>query len=398
MPVVLALFSFVWCLILLFFKNFRNAFVLSASTLLSIGFLLAFRLYYFDALYPNPVGIKAAGATSNAITSEVGEGLLYLGLLLGNPYTKYLLWLGIATYLFSALLATFVSIREKQTRPNMLAFNLFIAIYFFFVIFSGGDWMREGRFWVPLIAPFCLVLAFAVQALKKPLLQISVVCLFLYLQAGYARIFFPNLNFGVPVWYEKKLAEQLPGYTVFERHNREHLRDIHIIDSLQSLLPAMLAARQDDKPITIMSKQMGMVSYHLASRYFGHIKIIDLGGLVENSVRDCPEAAIYGYGRQGLGMDIAKYFERLPYSTVSCDLPAPDIIFDVYGWGNRDLPERLKKQGYISVFNQYGQFSIPYGGDMSANQLIAVHPRWLGKLQLSPQKLDFNLYQKSLFE
>lgn len=397
MPIVLAIMTLVWCCLLLLFRDFRKAGKLLLAASLAIALVTGLRLLYFDSPWPNPVGIKAAGAANQSLTSEVGEGLLYIQLLLENIFSRLLFYAGLLTLLAGIVLGMIDVFKTKNT-PTLLLWCLFVGLYSFFVIFSGGDWMREGRFWVPLIAPFCLILVSLLFRIPVKGLGCLLFIGFVGLQAGYSQRFFPAYNFGIPLSHYRPLAEKHPQYSLFERHNREHLRDIFIIDSLNALVPEMLSLHTSDRPITLMSKQMGMVSFYAGKSWFGRVRIIDLGGLVENSVRDCPQASVFGYGRQGLGMDVARYFERLPFSQPACGLPEPDIVFDVYGWGNRDLPGLLEAHDYTLVAHQYGRYETNHGADITANQVLAVHPRWLAKgLNIEPRRLDFDSYQKDLF-
>lgn len=135
---------------------------------------------------------------------------------------------------------------------------------------------------------------------------------------------------------------------------------------------------------------MGMVNYHIAGEFYGKVKIRDMAGLVENTLRDCAVMAQDGFDKQGLRINYRKYFERLPQAQRECGLQAPDIIYDIYGWGETvPLPVFLESQGYTIILNQTGRIATKPGIDITAQEVVAVRSALLPTTP-GTETVDFN--------
>jgi hypothetical protein len=101
-----------------------------------------------------------------------------------------------------------------------------------------------------------------------------------------------------------------------------------------------------------------------------------------------------GFDKQGLRINYRKFFDRLPQATRECDMEAPDIIYDIYGWGeNTPLPEFLRTQGYTILFNQTGRVNIPLGIDITAQETVAIKSSLLAADKtINTITVDFNQY------
>ena len=246
--------------------------------------------------------------------------------------------------------------------------------------------MKEGRFWVPLIAPVWLLFASATTSglmkLANPLIAVLLLL--------YNPVFIQKFSAGTPLWLHEKLSIiASEDASFFEIASREHIRDWPALQALQNILPILQPSLQ--KPIIIMSKQMGMVAYRLNVDYHGRIKMWDMAGLVENTLRSCTAMNQDGYDSMGLRINYRKFFDRLPQAEKECGIRAPDIIYDIYGWGETaPLPDFLRSQGYRIVFNQIGRVNVKPGTDITAQEMIAVRAELLEGLSVQDVSVNFN--------
>jgi hypothetical protein len=269
---------------------------------------------------------------------------------------------------------------------------LWVALYGAFVIASGGDWMKEGRFWVPLIAPMWLAICLTFLSKKRTLLTRHALPLLFII---YTPTFINTYNLGTPIWnYSQQKIITGSEASFFETANREHLRDWPALHVLQKLLPALKPSTDSSfsvHPLTIMSKQMGMVNYHIGREFYGKFRVWDMAGLVDNTLRGCTVMAQDGFDKQGLRINYRKFFDRLPQAEKECGLRAPDIIYDIYGWGETTpLPDFLRSQGYRIIFNQTGRVNTKYGIDITAQEMIAVKEELLRGLSIQDELVNFN--------
>lgn len=365
-----------------------SAFLLICTALLRrpalVAFILPFllvslwRYHYYGHWFPNPVYAKS-GTTD---WQQLLSGWEYFQRLFRHPVAA----LGISITLIAFCVSCVACLRTRLQHHLLLLCCLWVGIYGGFVIASGGDWMKEGRFWVPLIAPMWLAICLTFLSDARTLLTRYVLPLLLIV---YTPFFINTYNLGTPVWnypLQKNIAGQQASF--FETANREHLRDWPALYALQRLLPALKPSTAN--PLTIMSKQMGMVNYHLFRKFPGAIKIMDMAGLVDNSLRNCAVMAQDGFDKQGMRINYRKFFDRLLQAEKDCGLRAPDIIYDIYGWGETTpLPDFLRSQGYRIVFNQTGRVDVTPGLNITAQEMIAVREESLQGLPIQEELVDF---------
>jgi hypothetical protein len=353
--------------------------------ILPFAALTLWRHYYFGAWLPNPVYAKSGLPDAE----QLQRGVNYFLRLFRQPLAA----IGVTLTLILFSMQIFSCIRQyiqpnnqqHTQQPLLLLCCLWVMLYGSFVITSGGDWMKEGRFWVPLVAPLWLVIHSVITPKTSAAL--------LVLLCGYTPFFIKTFSFGTPLWQyaaQKKLANADASF--FEIANREHLRDWPALQALQHQLRLMPLS--SEKPLTLMSKQMGMVNYHLFSEFGNTLRVWDMAGLVDNTLRNCAVMAQDGFDKQGLRINYRKFFDRLPQATRECDMEAPDIIYDIYGWGeNTPLPEFLRTQGYTILFNQTGRVNIPLGIDITAQETVAIKSSLLAADKtINTITVDFNQY------
>jgi hypothetical protein len=346
---------------------------------LPFALLTLWRYDYYGQCFPNPVYAKSGTVDLQQLLS----GREYFLRLFRHPVAA----LGISITLMAFFVSCVACLRARLQNHLLLLCCLWVGIYGGFVIASGGDWMKEGRFWVPLIAPMWLAICLSFLSAKRTLLTRYVLPLLLVI---YTPFFINTYSLGTPAWnypLQKNIAGEQASF--FETANREHLRDWPALRALQKLLPALKPSAT--KPLTIMSKQMGMVNFHLARDFQGKFRVWDMAGLVDNTLRNCAVMAQDGFDKQGMRINYRKFFDRLPQAEKDCGLRAPDIIYDIYGWGETTpLPDFLRSQGYRIVFNQTGRVDVAPGINITAQEMIAVREQLMQDFPDATEYFDFN--------
>lgn len=343
-------------------------------------FLLSlWRYHYFGQWFPNPVYAKS-GVTD---AEQLQRGWEYFQRLFRHPVAA----IGVTITLIAFLVSCIACCRSRCKNIPLLLCCLWVMLYGAFVIASGGDWMKEGRFWVPLIAPLWLAICFTFLSEKRSRVTRYVLPLILIL---YTPFFINTYNLGTPIWnysHQKSITGDQASF--FETTNREHLRDWQALYALQKLVPELNPT--SEKSLTIISKQMGMVNFHLSQAFHGKFRVWDMAGLVDNTLRNCAVMAQDGFDKQGLRINYRKFFERLPQAEKECGLHPPDIIYDIYGWGETTpLPDFLRSQGYRIIFKQTGRVDVKPGIDITAQEMIAVREELLQGLSIQDVLVDFN--------
>lgn len=370
MPLVIAAFSLLLCAV-----SRRPIYLLA---LVVIACLVLWRYSYFGQIMPNPVYAKA----STNLLGQIIGGISYcLRLTVDNK-----LMLASCLFAIATLWAACTSLGKLKQQFLLFSAAIWVGIYSAFVIFVGGDWMREGRFWVPLIPVAWLMFGLLLGQVRVKPAATLLAALPVVLLLSYAPAFLQRFNSGIPIWLHPQISEFASAEAnVFEIHNREHLRDWPAIRALQQLLRQLPQQQQ----VTIMSKQMGMVVFHL-KREFPNIKVQDTAGLVENSLRNCaPVRERVGFDWQGLRLNYPSYFAAAAEQQI-CDLSAPDIIYDLFGWGEEQaLPELLLARDYIPIFVQDGNLVLP-GPVRSAKEVVAVQRSLFEQLKMRPQRGVFS--------
>ncbi len=359
----------------IFIRQAKILFLLSAFAV-----LMLWRHSYFGLWFPNPVYAKSSGLDF----AQVQRGIDYAWRLFRHPLSAIGVILTGILFGFSV----WKNIQQKSQNTLPLLCTLWVLIYAGFVVTSGGDWMKEGRFWVPLIAPLWLAICLADFNKQKHISFVRYGLLALLL--AYTPLFIQKLSMGTTLW-QHSAQRNITGdkASFFEMANREHLREWLALQALQNQLRAM--SLSSTKPLTMMSKQMGMMNYHLFSEFGNKLRVWDMAGLVDNTLRNCTVMAQDGFDKQGLRINYRKFFERLPQAEQKCGLQAPDIIYDIYGWGETTpLPEFLRAQGYTILFNQTGRINKKPGLDITAQEVVAIKTSTLNGADIKTISVDFN--------
>jgi hypothetical protein len=127
------------------------------------------------------------------------------------------------------------------------------------------------------------------------------------------------------------------------------------------LLPVAdaLVAHVKNRPIYVMTGQAGMTAYHLASRHFGKVKILDLWSLTDRQIFDCLPRGTVSAGKFGTFIGPDRPLREHEQITKRCGLPLPDIFY------NAVLDDYLlplfAQLDYVVVYHQVGRIKNSEG-------------------------------------
>ncbi len=302
-----------------------------------LGLLVAgARLAVFGEPFPQPVAAKTGAPLGEALAA--GAAYLDEWLLASIP---------VALLFATAAFGAWTALARGGAALRLCAG--FVGVTAAFVLFAGGDWMEGGRFLVPALPAVALLAASALRSLPAPnaafaaavLLNVASVPLLETVSYGdaaaTARRSVLTETFRVvrapderPLLAAADLASPPVAFTASERINRLHRRDIPTIIVLDRVVGALADSLR--RPVVVLSGQMGMVSYHVAARHGAAVTFVDRHGLTDRHLSRC-EAARGRADYFGMNVSVHRYFRLLQSS--GCDLPPPDVVFDI--WPHRFL-------------------------------------------------------------
>ncbi len=355
----------------------RRALTLLVVTLILVLALLLLRYCYFGSWFPQPVSAKQ-GST---VAWQSGAYYLFFSCLL-NPVTliaavsalllslRYA-WLALHSprvgfYLLNPQLS------DRFKRTLLLLSANALLLYLGFIWLSGGDWMQAGRFIVPVLPLACLLVLYAFSLLRWRWLAHSLIVVVCAAQFGWHFPVIAQQSHGTPVWTQYRLDPRFRQYSVFEQWNQEHVRDMAVINHLQSVITDL--TEQSAQPITLLSGQSGMVFYYTAQQFFRQVQFYDLRGLVDRHLTDCTLVNTIERARQGLYWGYPEFFALLPQLESQCGIRKPDIIYDLNDM-NQKLGQTLEKLGYVMIHQEQGfvlenATALPWNRLLSPNMIF----------------------------
>jgi hypothetical protein len=328
------------------------------------GMLMVVRLWLFGEVLPHTAGVLAGDWNFG----NLYRGLAYwVGEMLRHP--EFLL-------LNLVCLVTLVALLRRAALDPILLILSLAGASFLLVVLAGGDWMENGRYFVPMI-PLLVILVLESQGTEWPAkyrrwIRMLPVALLLVDGLGLAHTARWHST-GQPLGPTVGIAEGGAGFSFFETANRVHARDLRVIRRLNPLVGDLW--KENRAPVTIMSQQAGMVMFHVAQRNYGHFRFIDLGGLCSRDFTDCPVTSGRGSTSGGLNMDYFYLFDAFKEISAVCGIEKPDIIFDIDN-EREEKQKFLSKNGYDIVYTQSGEVrswlpSFP-GITVGAGEFIAL--------------------------
>lgn len=342
----------------------RFLYVLLVGLLCSV-LLFVWQKWYFSSWLPLPVLAKQAG--SRSLLAKLDFGLFYLTLnSIANPV--------ILLSLFSVPFIAWMLFRRnagavpQRMLTMLLVLVTLVGAYCGFVLSVGGDWMQGGRFLVPVIpaAALLVVLVLASLLQRRWLIRLLLVAP-MAASLAFIPVWVARESHGIPAWVQYRLDPVHAHYSVFEKYNQEHLRDMAVIDHLQQVLPAL--HQKLGRPVRLLSGQAGMVFYTLGTTLYGQVEFTDLRGLVEGTYTQCPFLVNAERNAMGLSWDYTQYFSVLPSLEMHCNVQRPDVIYDLDS-PFYEMEAVISRSGYSLIHRETG-FVISNNTTILANSLYA---------------------------
>lgn len=368
--------------------------ILSIVSLIASTIIFLFRYLYFNSIFPQPVYAKSDGISLDSIFAGLGYLNKYLFGDIGSIHIAVITILSLVASF--RVLYGFLKNREKFIKNPLLTFlALFYLTYAGFIIAVGGDWMGGGRFLIPII-PVGIILSIDLfkQFSGKKYLLIALISLLIFTQIIGLINFADKHSTGRPIWTypdsNDKIMEEKNSFSFFEKANRIHLRDIFLINELNKLLPDIL---EEKDHVVMMSGQAGMVPYHIIGRNYGRIRFIDRFGLTTNDFTTCGITSKRSKNYLGIQINYSFYFEHSQQIVDKCNIPVPDIIYDVDS-KNFLRAKLASNNGYTIIYKQYGKIethSDLKGRGVNANAFIAVRNELINS---DAKEKNIELYMK----
>ncbi|MEN8184771.1 MAG: hypothetical protein ABFS46_19800, partial [Myxococcota bacterium] len=322
----------------------RSAIRVGSRWLVLAGVLFAglclFRWSYFGQLFPQPVMTKVGGD----VWTRWVDGLDFYRKLIYPP-----LGIVMAAALVSLpwlIVRELGAGRRKSTRLFVL---LFAGASAAFALFSGGDWMRGGRFFTHF-QPVALVALYGFLSQLSPRrLSVALIAACLAINAAGVVGFAMWRNSGRPLWafLEKDWIIRSYGaeFQWPERANKIHTRDILFIPEISRIIEKLL---EQQETVSVMSGQAGMVAYYLAKRFDGRVEFIDRWGLATRHFMPAKRELDLQTTQFGLNFPVSLFLAEARSRTEP--FWHPDVIFDF----NETARPLIEANGYRTVYEQSG--------------------------------------------
>lgn len=269
-----------------------EGFIVIASIAIGISFLVVelrdkFKLYFILAT-SCVVGISSRlaaglGVFPNTVYAKQDIGLQER-LVNGTSYflKTFVEMPATSLCVFGLFFLTALILKNKNFLLPSVKFSFYcmcvVLAAGFFSLLSGGDWMENGRFLVPLF--LFQVMAAAAVIKKRHGKYLSLLIIVASLLDGYNVVGKPygGLPMSAHIDYDANyfMPEFVESYNVF------HLRDISFVDRFLDRL-----SKDGRGEIAVASVQAGMVPYYLERESSKNIKFVDLYGLTSNEVHSC---------------------------------------------------------------------------------------------------------------
>lgn len=344
----------------------KSLFLVSILGALVTAVMVGWRIWHSGHWLPQTAIAKSGGfGWEKSI-----EGMRYLWHSTRIHPELLVLWAGLC-------LGVWQGVRKKLNAWKALIMITSIA-GIAFVVFSGGDWMENGRFFVPFV-PLLLVNAFfqleTIFVKWVSLFKFGWIALSLAGLVWTAR--YHNTGYS-PFLHSKEKTQQLEAFSngkipFSERYNRVHLRDIQPLAALRLAVDEVYLQKR--KPVSVLSQQAGMMAFHLAETHRGKFRFIDLVGLCTSDFTDCAVTKDRGNFRGGLNMDLIYLMQDLPKIEAECGISAPDIVFGLDDEAG-SLRQAMIARGYRLAYLQEGKMpeSHPWfpGLEIDAIEFIVV--------------------------
>jgi hypothetical protein len=330
--------------------------------------ILIVKLVYFGSWLPLPVMAKLGGGV---LLSRTGDGMQYLVSALLPPPLSLLPFFAIAGVVCVARKIG----RDEPEFTGGLLLTLFVLVYMGFILIAGGDWMEGSRFIVPVIPALAVLSVMVVPHIKSREFQVYILAGIVAFQIVGGIWFAKFGSISTPLWEVSSLDTSslaVEKYSWLARPNRTHLRDIPVVDQLNSVIETLQS--DVEGKVTVMSAQAGFVAYHMAREHYKQIEFIDRRGITTSHFTDCGGTKDVQRTTTGLFLTYIAFFANQEDIEQDCGIQRPHVIFDL------DLPELIvenviARNGYVVVYRQTGKIQTSktlQGIEVLAHEFIAV--------------------------
>lgn len=348
--------------------------------------IFAFRFLYFGDLFPQPVGAKVKGVALQSFA----RGIVYLlESTRANPYTI----IGSVVVIVSTTIVLVSQIKSRKINRLLWLALLYVFTCLSFVILSGGDWMEGGRFLVPFLpvaTAFILIALFNI-AKTEHIAAVAFCIVLAGIKIAALLAFAQSSSTGIPLGSQVRIKAEYDAtrYTWFETRSGINMRDVVLIHYLDNAV-AQITSR-GKQTVIIMSKQMGIVPYHIAMQHFGQVRFMDIRGLADRTFTRCEITRSLPRGGSGLELSYSFYFENMTMLEQLCQIPKPDIIFEL----NTEFGTQIADSGYTVIYSQNGYVTHDSkwlrSAPIIADQFIAVRSDLLNLLDVEfPVQFTFS--------
>ncbi|MDM8558118.1 hypothetical protein [Candidatus Parabeggiatoa sp. HSG14] len=334
-------------------KDFQKWTILVSISLAIFILLSLWRYQIFGQIFPQPVYAKSSGLS----TDKLITGFHYF-------FDHY--WIPSLIILTGLTLLVIydVLLNHKNIIKNtaLMVMIIFIGATMAFSVTSGGDWMESGRFFVPILPLLVVSGLYALNQISHQ--QISkIVLIFIVLVAALDTVKFmleePWIKTSIstplpfsktvynPVLHDFKRSEQ--DFSWFELRSRTILSHIPAVIMLDKVVKRLVTTQQT--PLTLLSVEMGMLPFYIASKYGDQVKFMDMRALTTNHFTKCSLTNHLPKGRFGLGLSYEYLFAEFDQILHECLIKKPEIISDQSG--KRRL-KMLEQNGYKIVYFHLG--------------------------------------------
>lgn len=319
-----------------------------------VGLLFGFRRLYFHAWWPNPALMKVGGFNAQ-------DGARYLwdvGLETG----------AFPLLLFLAGLVVLVvrRVRGAGNATAELVASLGLA-QLAFLVASGGDWMQGARF-LALIVPSVVLTGFLALEQFAPAASGRAGLAALYAAANLVfalQLLHQGAVEGQPLWtmggvfarFDARVKDPHQ-FSRVELLNKMHRRDAVTVSELLPIADA-LVAQVKTRPIQVMTGQAGMTAYHLASRHFRRVNILDLWSLTDRQLLDCLPRGTVSAGKWGTFISQDRPLREHAEISKRCGLPLPDIFYNAVL--DDFLIPLFAQLDYVVLYHQVGRIKNSEG-------------------------------------
>lgn len=378
---ILGLAGFFHCVMLFVTGTQRNIKVLiykyapiAASAVLFFCMVSLFRYLYFHRIFPLPVYAKSSGID----LYKLYRSLLYV---MNDGYKISLITLMV----FIVFNFVYTGVKKKLDEKFSFIFSLCMS-NLAFIFLSGGDWMEGGRFFIPVIP--MIILLFLMTLDNNTFISFNkyIITVVIVLILTDSLVFTIAESKGVPFFFRDSIAKRyyIPekndrNYSFCERMNKPHLRDMHIITEMNDIIGKVSTLKEE--PVTVLTRQMGMVPYYIKETHGNDVRFYDRCGLTTAEFfREDKKQLKTNGGLQVQNVDI---FNILRDKYLKED---PDILYDMEYCTNL---EYLLDRGYVLFYLQIGNIVVENTKKTNIGQLIMIREDLYTKLNLSPEYYEW---------